>query len=103
VAVHIWHSDETGGDAQPENTISIEGERKYATIMFSDMSGYTKMTESLDPEEVKDILSLVFAKMNEIIKSYDGFVEKYIGDAVMAVFGVPKPMRMIRSERFGRL
>jgi adenylate cyclase len=60
------------------------------------------MTESLDPEEVKDILSLVFAKINEIIKSYDGFVEKYIGDAVMAVFGVPKPMRMIRSERFGR-
>jgi class 3 adenylate cyclase/tetratricopeptide (TPR) repeat protein len=85
-----------------ETTISIEGERKHATIMFSDISGYTKMTESLDPEEVKDILSLVFAKMNEIIKSYDGFVEKYIGDAVMAVFGVPiahedDPIRAIRA------
>jgi class 3 adenylate cyclase len=85
-----------------ETTISIEGERKHATIMFSDISGYTRMTESLDPEEVKDILSLVFAKINEIIKSYDGFVEKYIGDAVMAVFGVPKaheddPIRAIRA------
>jgi class 3 adenylate cyclase/tetratricopeptide (TPR) repeat protein len=85
-----------------ETALSTEGERKYATIMFSDLSGYTRMAERLDPEEVKDILSLVFGKINEIIKSYDGFVEKYIGDAVMAVFGVPKaheddPIRAIRA------
>jgi class 3 adenylate cyclase len=70
--------------------------------MFSDMSGYTAMTERLDPEEVKAIMSQIFGKITEIIKSYDGFIERFIGDAVMAVFGMPKaheddPIRAIRA------
>ena len=80
----------------------IDSERKLVTIMFSDMSGYTAMTERLDPEEVKGIMSQIFGKITEIIKSYDGFIERFIGDAVMAVFGVPKaheddPIRAIRA------
>jgi len=70
--------------------------------MFSDMSGYTAMTERLDPEDVKRIMSEIFGEITEIIKSYDGFIERFIGDAVMAVFGVPKsheddPIRAIRA------
>lgn len=80
----------------------IEGERKHVTIMFSDLSGYTAMTEKLDPEEVKEIMSYIFSKITGIIKSYDGFIERFIGDAVMAVFGVPEsheddPIRAIRA------
>jgi class 3 adenylate cyclase len=83
-------------------SLSIEGERKHVTIMFSDLSGYTAMTERLDPEEVKEIMSHIFSKITEIIKSYDGFIERFIGDAVMAVFGVPQsheddPIRAIRA------
>ena len=80
----------------------IECERKQVTIMFSDLSGYTAMTEHLDPEDVKGIMSQLFGELTEIIKSFDGFIEKFIGDAVMAVFGVPKaheddPIRAIRA------
>jgi class 3 adenylate cyclase/tetratricopeptide (TPR) repeat protein len=80
----------------------MESERKLVTVMFSDMSGYTAMTERLDPEEVKGIMSQIFGKITEIIKKYDGFIERFIGDAVMAVFGVPKaheddPIRAVRA------
>ncbi|MDZ7698079.1 MAG: adenylate/guanylate cyclase domain-containing protein [Deltaproteobacteria bacterium] len=72
------------------------------TIMFSDLSGYTPMNERLDPEEVKEIMGLIFGEIREIMERYDGFIEKYIGDAVMAVFGIPKaheddPLRAIRA------
>lgn len=85
-----------------ENTCVMDSERKLVTVMFSDMSGYTAMTERLDPEEVKGIMSHIFGKVTEIIRNYDGFIEKFIGDAVMAVFGVPKsheddPIRAIRA------
>ena len=81
---------------------STESERKHVTIMFSDLSGYTAMTERLDPEEVKEIMSRIFGEITQIIKRYDGFIERFIGDAVMAVFGIPKaheddPVRAIRA------
>ncbi|MCG7852471.1 MAG: hypothetical protein MIO92_08105, partial [Methanosarcinaceae archaeon] len=68
----------------------IESERKHVTILFSDLSGYTAMTERLDPEEVKEIMSPIFDKIAQIIRKYGGFIERFIGDAVMAVFGIPK-------------
>lgn len=83
---------------------AIEGERKYVTALFSDMSGYTAMSERLDPEEVKEITSRIFGEISRIVRNYDGFIEKFIGDAVMALFGVPKaheddPVRAIRTAR----
>ena len=85
-----------------DNGLAMEAERKHVTIMFSDLSGYTAMTETLDPEEVNEIMGLIFGKITEIIHSYDGFIERFIGDAVMAVFGVPEaheddPIRAIRA------
>ncbi|MBW1956712.1 MAG: AAA family ATPase [Deltaproteobacteria bacterium] len=66
-----------------------EGERKHATVLFSDLSGYTALSERLDPEEVKEIMGDIFGEIAAAVDRYGGFIEKYIGDAVMAVFGVP--------------
>ena len=82
----------------------ISSERKHVTIMFSDLSGYTAMTERLDPEEVKEIMSRIFGEITQIIHNYGGFIERFIGDAVMAVFGVPKvheddPIRAIWAAK----
>ena len=83
---------------------AMEEERKYVTVLFSDISGYTAMSERLDPEDVKEITTRIFARISKIIDKYEGFVEKFIGDAVMALFGVPKaheddPVRAIRAAR----
>jgi len=88
----------------PTVPTAIKGERKYVTALFSDMSGYTAMSEKLDPEEVKEITSRIFAEISKIVDKYDGFIEKFIGDAVMALFGVPKtheddPVRAIKAAK----
>ena len=89
-------------DHDGEVLIPTKGERKLVTIMFSDLSGYTSMTERLDPEDVKKIMDHIFGKIIRIIKYYEGFIEKLIGDAVMAVFGMPTvheddPIRAIKA------
>jgi class 3 adenylate cyclase/tetratricopeptide (TPR) repeat protein len=81
-----------------------DSERKYVTVLFSDMSGYTAMTEKLDPEEVKEIMDRIFGKISQVVVKYEGFIEKFVGDAVMAIFGVPKtheddPIRAILAAR----
>ena len=80
------------------------GERKHVTVLFSDLTGYTAMSEKLDPEEVKDITGRVFGEIAQVVTKYEGFVEKFIGDAVMALFGVPKAheddaVRAIRAAK----
>ncbi|TFG60393.1 MAG: adenylate/guanylate cyclase domain-containing protein, partial [Spirochaetales bacterium] len=62
-------------------------ERKKVTVFFSDISGYTALSEKLDPEEVKEIMSRIFSRAASIVKEYDGHLDKFIGDCVMAVFG----------------
>ena len=83
---------------------TVEGERKQVTVLFSDLSGYTTMSERLDPEEVKEIMSRIFGEIAQVVARYEGFIEKFIGDAVVALFGVPKtheddPVRAIRAAR----
>jgi class 3 adenylate cyclase/tetratricopeptide (TPR) repeat protein len=96
---------ELGEGAQKENIRpESEGERKYVTAMFSDLSGYTAMTEKLDPEEVKEIMSRIFGEIAQVVTKYEGFIEKFIGDAVVAFFGVPKaheddPVRAIKAAK----
>jgi len=90
--------------ALPEPTPSPGSERKHITVLFSDLSGYTAMSEKLDPEEVKEITTRIFGEAAKIVDRYEGFVEKYIGDAVVALFGVPKAheddhLRAIRAAR----
>jgi len=83
---------------------AIDGERKHVTVLFSDLTGYTAMSEKLDPEDVKEITSRIFGEVSEIVSKYDGFIEKYAGDAVMAMFGVPTaheddPVRAVKAAR----
>lgn len=67
----------------------MKGERKNVTILFSDISGFTQMSEKLDPEEVIDLINSCFNKLTEIIYSYEGTVDKYMGDCIIALFGAP--------------
>ncbi len=88
-------------------------ERKLATILFADIVGSTATGVAHDPEVVRRVLSRAFAEMRRILESHGGTVEKFIGDAVMAVFGVPvahddDPDRAVRAafrlrDRVGEL
>ncbi len=65
------------------------GERRNVTVLFADMKDFTSLTGKLDPEEIDTLMSRVFSGFESIIHRYEGTVEKYIGDALVAVFGVP--------------
>ncbi|TFH44466.1 MAG: adenylate/guanylate cyclase domain-containing protein, partial [ANME-2 cluster archaeon] len=91
------------GASKTVKTSSIpEAERKRVTALFSDLSGYTSMTEKLDPEEVKEITGRIFNGVKAVVRKYEGFIEKFLGDGVLALFGVPRaheddPIRAIRA------
>ena len=77
-------------------------ERKQVTVLFSDLTGFTALTEKLDPEETRQIMARVFGSAADIVGRYEGRIEKFIGDAVMAIFGVPlahedDPQRAVRA------
>jgi len=82
----------------------VTSERKHITALFADLAGYTALSERLDPEEVKDLMSRLFADITKIILKYEGVIEKFAGDAVMALFGIPwshedDPVRAIRAAQ----
>jgi len=64
-------------------------QRKTVTVLFCDVTGSTALGEALDPERLRTLLARYFERMKAIVESHGGTVEKFIGDAVMAVFGVP--------------
>lgn len=73
---------------QIDETISLEeGERREVTILFLDIVGYTKLAERLDPEQLKFVMSNTLLVFTNQIKKCGGMVEKYVGDAIMAIFG----------------
>src|SRR2546422_10416069 len=68
---------------------AIEGERKIVTVMFSDVSGFTAMSEKLDPEDVHSIMDRAFEVILDAVHGYEGTVNQFLGDGVMALFGAP--------------
>src|SRR5438309_5919786 len=68
---------------------AIEGERKIVTVMFSDVSGFTAMSEKLDPEDVHGIMDRAFEVILDAVHRYEGTVNQFLGDGVMALFGAP--------------
>lgn len=67
-------------------------ERKRVTVLFADVVGYTALSENLDPEDVADIMNRLFEVVTVEIHRYGGTVDKYSGDAVMALFGAPQAL-----------
>ena len=77
-------------------------ERRVITVIFADLVGFTGRAEKLDPEDVRAILSLYYDRVRAAVESFGGVVEKFIGDAVMGLFGAPTsfgddPERAVRS------
>ena len=106
--------DECGANLQPTQSQSdskteltktkgvTESERKHVTALFSDLAGYTSMTERMDPEQVKEITGRIFTGVKEIVAKYEGFVDRLMGDGVLAFFGILQahedyPIRAIRA------
>ncbi|HYX75663.1 MAG TPA: adenylate/guanylate cyclase domain-containing protein, partial [Gaiellaceae bacterium] len=86
-------------------------ERRVVTILFADLAGSTALGEQLDPEDVRDLQGSLFELVNGEVERFGGTTEKFVGDAVLAVFGIPRaheddPERAIRAglaaqKRFG--
>lgn len=98
---------ESSGDvAAPPATepAAQESDRRQVTVVFADLTGFTSLAEGLDPETLRTFQNALFETMAQAIAHYDGFVEKFVGDAVMAVFGAPRaheddPMRAIDAAQ----
>jgi class 3 adenylate cyclase len=76
--------------------------RRHATVMFSDLSGYTGLTERIDPEEVDQFVNRIKQAATRIIEKYRGTINQFVGDEVLALFGIPNaaeddPVRAIKA------
>jgi RNA polymerase subunit RPABC4/transcription elongation factor Spt4 len=81
---------------------TIEGERKLVTVLFANVANYTTISEKLDPEEVHQVMDGCFKVLMDQIHRYEGTIDKFTGDGIMALFGAPialedAPQRAIRS------
>ena len=88
--------------AEHKPSPALAGERKLVTIMFADISGFTALSEKMDPESVRDMINDCFALLVPVVEEYGGTVDKFIGDEIMALFGAPvahenDPERALRA------
>jgi adenylate cyclase len=75
--------------AQQDTIVPLGGERRPITILFSDIRGFTAMAESMGPDAIARLLTEYFSEMVEIIFEYGGTLDKFVGDAIMALWGTP--------------
>ena len=80
----------------------VVGERRQVTVLFADLSGFTRLTSEMDAEDTHALLNCYFEATDAVVKAYGGMIDKHIGDAVMAVFGAPvahtnDPERAVRA------
>ena len=74
--------------------LKLGGERKYCTMLFTDVRGFTNLSEQLQPEEVTELMNKTLTIQANAVKKYGGMVDKYIGDAMMAIFNAPMDLDM---------
>jgi len=87
-----------------QRPIAAEAERRQVTVLFADLVGYTKLSQTVDAEEMHALLERFFSCVDHLIVEHGGSVDKHIGDCVMAVFGAPVAhgSRHRRADRRGR-
>lgn len=66
-----------------------EAERRFATLLFADISGFTEMSEHLDPEAVREIINSCFDRLVPVVEKHQGVIDQFIGDELLALFGAP--------------
>ncbi len=71
--------------------LRLEGERREVSVFFSDLRGFTTISEGVSPEQLSEVMNIYLTPMTETIMAERGYLDKYIGDAIMAVFGAPMP------------
>jgi class 3 adenylate cyclase/ketosteroid isomerase-like protein/tetratricopeptide (TPR) repeat protein len=76
----------TGGQERPANTTAV---RKVVSVLFADLAGSTELQEALDPESARRVMTRFYEVMRSAVQRHEGTVEKFIGDAVVALFGAP--------------
>ena len=74
--------------------LKLGGERRYCTFLFTDVRGFTSLSEKLEPEQVTEIMNKALTIQSDAVKKYGGMVDKYIGDAMMAIFNAPLNLDM---------
>ncbi|MBI4636225.1 MAG: hypothetical protein HY727_07725, partial [Candidatus Rokubacteria bacterium] len=72
-----------------ESRSAIEGERRQVTVLFADVAGFTTLAEKMDPEEVHRIIDRCFELIAAEVHRFEGTINQYTGDGVMALFGAP--------------
>jgi class 3 adenylate cyclase len=82
-------AEEAQQSSAPAHHPVTHAERRVSSVLFGDLVGFTTLAETRDPEEVREFLSGYFDRCREVVARYGGTIEKFIGDAVMAVWGVP--------------
>jgi class 3 adenylate cyclase len=83
-------SEEVAARSLEVTELSLGGERRTVTVLFSDLRGFTMYAESLPPERLVSELNAYLAEMVAVIRAEGGVIDKYIGDSIMAVFGIPR-------------
>jgi len=78
-------------DCFDKGDILLKSERINATVLFSDIQGFTLLSEKLDPQEVADLLTGYFTRMTEVVFNSEGTLDKFMGDGLVAIFGAPFP------------
>jgi class 3 adenylate cyclase len=83
-----------------DGRVRLDGARYEATVMFTDIRGFTAMSESLEPEEVFAFLNDYLGRMIDVIAARGGIIDKFLGDGILAVFGLPVPSTTHADDAF---